>query len=138
MKKVVVINGKETNYLVTDDGKIFNRRTGRELKGTLARNEYRSVQLTVEGKLKTLMVHRLVAEAFCENSNGYTIVDHINRDKLDNRAENLRWVTSKKNAQTVALVERKPGNTDYDITQEWTVCKLAPNYGITKTGISLI
>ena len=84
------------------------------------------------------MVHRLVAEAFCENSNGYTIVDHINRDKLDNRAENLRWVTSKKNAQNVALVERKPGNTVYDITQEWTVCKLAPNYGITKTGISLI
>ena len=35
------------------------------------------------------MAHRLVAEAFVPNPNGYTIVDHINRDKPDNRAENF-------------------------------------------------
>ena len=135
MKKIIVINGEETNYLVTDDGKVFNRRTGRELKGTIKRNEYRTVQLTVNGKPKSLMVHRLVAEAFCENPNGYTIVDHINRDKLDNRAENLRWVTSKKNAQNATLKKRDLSNKIYDITQEWAPCKLAPNYGVTKTGI---
>lgn len=135
MQKIIVINGKETNYLVTDDGKVFNRKTGRELKGTIKRNDYRTVQLTIEGKPKSLMVHRLVAEAFCENPNGYTIVDHINRDKLDNRVENLRWVTSRENAQNATPAERKPGDTVYDITKEWAVCKLAPNYGVTKTGI---
>ena len=36
MEKIIYYENQETNYLVTDDGKIFNRRTGRELKGTLA------------------------------------------------------------------------------------------------------
>lgn len=67
MKKKIIFEGIETNYSITDDGKVFNDKTGRELKGTWARNEYHSVQLTINKKVKTLMVHRLVAEAFCDN-----------------------------------------------------------------------
>jgi hypothetical protein len=43
MKKKIIINNKETNYSVTDDAKIFNDKTGRELKGTYSTNEYHSV-----------------------------------------------------------------------------------------------
>lgn len=99
MKKKIIINGQETNYSVTDDARIFNDLTGKELKGTYATNEYHSVQLVINGKPKTFMFHRLVAEAFCENPNGYTIVDHIDRDKHNDKASNLRWVDSSTNAK---------------------------------------
>lgn len=101
MKKKIVINGKETKYSVTEEGKIFNDETNRELKGTYSRNEYHSVQLTIDSKPKTFMFHRLVAEAFCDNPNHYTIVDHIDRNKHNNNASNLRWVNSRENSLNV-------------------------------------
>ena len=98
MEKIIIYKGKETNYTVSEEGKIFNTKTKRELKGTLARNEYPSVQLRIDGKAISFMVHRLVAEAFCENPNGYTMINHKNGIRDDNRVENLRWCTVKMNA----------------------------------------
>lgn len=40
---------------------------------------------------KTLGVARLVAKAFVPNPSGYYFVSHINGDRMDNRACNLRW-----------------------------------------------
>ena len=42
-------------------------------------------------------VHRLLALAFLPREEGKNYVDHINRDKTDNRIENLRWTTQTDN-----------------------------------------
>ena len=46
---------------------------------------------------KNLYVHKLVAVAFIPKIEGKKEVDHIDRNKLNNSVENLRWVTSSEN-----------------------------------------
>jgi DNA-binding XRE family transcriptional regulator len=50
----------------------------------------------IDRKLKS--VHRLIAEQYIPNPNGYRIVNHLNGNKLDNRIENLEWASYSMNA----------------------------------------
>ena len=46
---------------------------------------------------KRMYVHRMVAEYFIPNPNNYPVVDHIDNNRLNNRADNLQWCTQKHN-----------------------------------------
>lgn len=139
MKKKIIIDGKETRYSVTDDGRVFNDETGRELKGTTKTNEYQSIILIIDGKERTFLVHRLVAQAFCENPDPEThiLVDHINGNKHDNRAENLHWVNNSMNMKNIKN-RTKPKKTKYyndDFDENWIEVYNNPNYMINKDGV---
>jgi len=63
---------------------------------------YPSIRLTINGSKKTFRVHRLFAEAFCYKlSKYYNQVDHIDRNKLNNNAYNLKWSTSSGNNKNI-------------------------------------
>lgn len=139
--KKIFIDGKETRYSISDDGRVFNNETGRELKGTIKTNEYQSIILTIDGKERTFLVHRLVAQAFCENDNPEenTIVDHINRDKHDNRAENLRWVNFSENNKNKDYTKNRNYIKKYydgDLNENnWVTIYEHPNYMINNDGM---
>jgi hypothetical protein len=67
------------------------------LRQNVKRNGYKTVDLSKAGKATTTLVHRLVAEAFCDKPEGSDQVNHINYNRADNRAVNLEWCTCLEN-----------------------------------------
>lgn len=84
------------NYGITDKGEVISYQWGkrRVLKPTKSRKGYLLVRL---GRNKCVSVHRMVALAFIPNPNNLPQVNHKNENKLDNRVENLEWMTAKEN-----------------------------------------
>ena len=80
-------------YTVSFDGRVFNA-VGDTLAQVILAG-YASVNLSVEGTKKMWRVHRLVALAFHgpPPDDSYTSVDHVDREKTNNAASNLRWAT---------------------------------------------
>lgn len=101
-ERQVIIDNELTYYSINKLGQVKNLNTKKFLKGTNL-HSYIYVNLTVGKKRKNRAVHQLVAQAFLPNPNNYTIVDHINGDRQDNRVENLRWASALENANNKHL-----------------------------------
>jgi hypothetical protein len=67
--------------------------SGRVKQWVLQRNGYYSAGLYKDGHVHTMGRARLIAHCFIPNIEGKPTVDHINRDRADDRVDNLRWAT---------------------------------------------
>lgn len=87
------IAGYEGLYQVSNLGNVKSKR--KILKPI--DGEYKKVGLSKNGIQNTLYIHRLVANAFLENSNNYTHINHKDENKHNNNVNNLEWCTNKYN-----------------------------------------
>ena len=90
------IEGYEGLYQVSNLGKVRSLNYNRTGKTRLLRpnpneNRYLKVSLCKNGKAKTYKVHRLVAQAFIPNPDGFPEINHIDEDQQNNRVDNLEW-----------------------------------------------
>lgn len=90
--KEIFRNIDDTKYSVSSEGRFF--KNGKEKKGCINKGGYVIVSLC--GKPHYL--HRLIAQAFIPNPENKRCIDHLNTNRLDNRVENLRWVSHKENS----------------------------------------
>ena len=91
------IKGTNENYEISTEGRIFNNKHDRFLESRKNKIGYYTIQISIDGELKSLYVHRLVAQYFIDNPNNKKQVNHKDMDKSNNNIENLEWVSAKQN-----------------------------------------
>ena len=106
------VEGTEGNMVISAQGEVL-KRYPRSCRYGGRKDFYQVVtpkpnasgylQVNVPIRGTTTLVHRLVAEAFLDNPQGYTEIDHLNRNKLDNSVANLRWVTHSENMRNSTM-----------------------------------
>ena len=133
-------------YEVSNMGRI--RRDGHVLATGTGKNGYLLVTLCLGGKQKNKSVHRLVAEAFVPNPSGFPCVNHLDEDKMNNRADNLEWCTVKYNTNYGTCIARRARvcskpvlqlDEDGNILKEWpSVTAAAKALGTSPGAISSV
>jgi HNH endonuclease/NUMOD4 motif len=105
------VPGREGVYMVSSMGRVYSvprldsrglHRGGNYLTSSPNSNGYLAVTLAQSNRRQTRLVHQLVCEAFCgprpHDGTRPGEVRHLDGNKLNNLAVNLRWGTSLENA----------------------------------------
>lgn len=80
-------------YVITDDGKVisYKFREPRVMKTWYQKSGYENIKLCKDNVTYHFLIHRLVAEAFIPNPNNLPEVNHKDRNRQNNKVENLEW-----------------------------------------------
>lgn len=104
------------DYYVSSLGRVRSQKkwhgtSSRLLTPSKTKKGYLCVGLCNDGKMKILLVHRLVASAFIPNPDCLPQINHKNEIKTDNRVENLEWCNNLYNMNYGTRTERQIAKT---------------------------
>lgn len=97
------IPGYEGKYQISNFGNVmslhFRSSNKKKILKPIKKNNYGYLQvnLSKNGKHKITMIHRLVAKAFIPNPENKPVINHLDSNPSNNRADNLEWCTQQEN-----------------------------------------
>lgn len=85
------------NYIITKEGSIISKKTGKQIYVHVNKKGYNFVRLKCNGNGQTFLVHRIIAEVFLPNQDNLKEVNHKDGNKSNNNHWNLEWCTRQHN-----------------------------------------
>lgn len=117
-------NIRSIDRVVQDKNGWEKKIKGRTLHPTINKRGYFSANISMNGKRVGIEIHRLVAMGFLGHvpNGSIIVVDHIDKNPLNNRVENLRLVTQRDNInRTVRGKSKYPGVQWVSQIRKWRV-----------------
>jgi hypothetical protein len=123
----VVLSNVETledfsKYAIDVDGNLWSLQYKYpKLRKPVMSGGYLSVKLRDDYKnLKTFYIHKLVALAFLPTDNIERGVRHKNKDRTDNRLENIEWIVRKDQREQANDYGQDLDEYTYDLDEDYT------------------
>jgi hypothetical protein len=91
------------NYYISDLGNIKNGE--KVLRCSILPNGYKYIQIKRNGKRINKYIHHLVCKAFIGDRPNGEVIDHIDRNKLNNNKDNLRYCSYSDNCRNTDRYE---------------------------------
>lgn len=158
--EIYIIRQKIVTPYINGEKNIKNipiyKEVNKRIKQNLCKNGYMRVTLVSDdGKKKTFLSHRLVAEEYIDNVESKPCVNHIDGNKTNNDVSNLEWVTHSENTNHAyennllsgrkgqlhplsKLTEETAMMLCLDTLKGYSLKELSEIYGVTPKYISLI
>lgn len=144
----IIIENCETDYLIYDNGTVWNERTNRTIDPVyiddrICKNDanyhanhhrYLHVVLWFRQTRYAFRLDRLVASYFVPNPNGFQYVAHLDGDETNNNASNLTWL----NKSTVSRISLRMLNPEIiheacrQIVAGKRVCEIVKSTGLNR------
>lgn len=112
---------RDTDYLISKDGEVYNEKTKIKLKQTPNGAGYIRYNLMIKGKKKQFQAHRLVAEVWINGGleiSESLVVNHIDGNTTNNNIDNLEIVSKSENIKHSCYVLKKGIKPVYSINKD--------------------
>lgn len=125
--KLIYNNVIYDNFLIDRDGNIKNKITDHIYKKYINKYGYvvNSLPMGKRGKVKTIRLHKALAETFILNPHNYSVVHHKDENKQNYSLDNLEWTDN-------------VTNTRYHLQELSKTKELFNNRKLTKENINFI